>query len=362
MEEFIVYDLPYSTSDLEQLSKLLRDVDPIIAAWDNDNFDRYKFLFYAEQRDIHHRECRALLDLNIIADVVHLCERRRASESMRRTAALLAFLIVTDTLFDVGPGSTEFLQKHDGELANKNVRLFHLADNVNPRAYADIALGRREALGEADIPSGVPENKPFEPKMHYNWDLHYIALLKLTLISFGRGSGVAKFLEYLEWMWKDFMFSSPSFVFAAIYLSPKPYPKMIKGIGSGNPEQLIAGLRNATWDLVLAHYWAARTRESVSTDRMWIFCTFDKALRDVASNLLIASNSGTGETKFRELLSRFWPARTSPEILHAYDSYLKRKDAPGRAIKAIKDQRDFLPMIDDLEGQLRLAIRKEVCT
>ncbi len=357
METLIVYNkFPYTNADLMDISKSLHEINPIVTPW--IDFDKYDFLSYAEQRDVHNCQFRAVFDLNLISNAIRLCERKALSESMRHTAGLLAFLIVTDTLFDVGPATAELLHKRGGGPANKNLRLFRLADNVNPGAYADIALGRRDRLSKSEVPKLRASPKRFAPEIHYNWHLHYIALLKLALISRNRGSGQSKLMKYLEWMWRDYMFCSTAFAFAAIYLSPNPYGQMMKGTGSHDSERVLAGIRNATWDLVLAHYWAARVRENFNTGKLWIFCSLDKALREIASNLLIDSESDEAvKRKLNAFLSDYWPAATVPVIMAACDSYMQKRNDANRAFRRIKSQKEFLPFADALEKELVAAAR-----
>jgi hypothetical protein len=357
MLTLIKYKLPYSNSDLLKISDMLRQADPIVTP--RADFDPYNFLAYAEQRDIHKNRFSTLLDLNVISDVVRLCGQQEANESMRNTAALLGFLMVTDTLFDIGLAHTEFLQKHSIAIMRDNIHRFHIADNVDPRAYVDIALGRKTRLENSDIPAVNRNSDHFSPDLHYNWHLHYIELLKLSLITCDGCRSLKKLLQFVDWMWKDFMLSAPATMFAIIYLSPKPHGRMLKNSNSKDPDKVLLGIKNAAWDLVVAHFWTARVIESVNTDTLWLFCSFDRALRKIANNLLCPSDMmEQAEAKFDSLLSEYWPSTNASKISSAYKRYMDNARDPTRAIHRVTDQREFLPLVKQFEDQLRLEVQK----
>ncbi|MCF8054819.1 MAG: hypothetical protein K9K75_06385 [Deltaproteobacteria bacterium] len=299
----LLYKLPYSQYDLCKIQDQLRNVDPIIIPWPDTAFDKYDFLSYAEQHDIDKCRFYALLDLNIIINVARLVGPERpavADEAMKNTAALLAFLAFTDTQFNT---DMAFLEE---SYQNNITSLFSLSGKINPKLYADIALGKKDCLEDKELPNIQKHHfDQRKPKLHCNYYLHYIGVLKvIALEKFHRGTKLTKLLELIKWMWSDFIFSAPLLLFSLVFFSPKRMSRMVKNINHNNPDKVLSGAKNAAWDLVYAHYWVARAQENVGKGNLWIFCTYDRALRTIAGALLQKKLSQLEELE--ELVSSFW--------------------------------------------------------
>ena len=310
MERIIIYDLPFDAPTLHEIEDIVRQAAPIVSP--SSRFDQYSFLEYAKERDIHNSQFHALFDLNVTLNVQRLARLKNADQSMKETAALLSLLIITDTLFEISFGMIEYAQINSESSACEVINLFHVADNVAPNLYADIALNRKSRLLESDLPEIEDSHASFSPVLHYNWHMHYMGLLGLVVLSKGPGRPVDKVCKYLEWMWSDFAFSAPCILFSLIYLSSKTFKGMFKDIGSGKPDLVLNGIRNAAWDLATAHYWSSRVTEAVGSGSIWIFCTFDKALREIATNLLTDCDEQYDLEHISSFVSSYWSSERAP--------------------------------------------------
>lgn len=356
MEKLILYDLPINQPDLMQVCAMLREENPLVSPW--HGFDTYNFLAYMREYELYGSRFKAFLDLNVVSNAVRLCNGQVANNSMRKTAALLAFLLISEVDLEIGLAHTEFLQKSNQELMAKNIHNFHIISSINPSVFVDIALGRKEQINPDDLPKIEFDTTPYVPEMHYNWDLHYIALLKLCHLTIDGRRSSDKFKEYIGWMWSDFMFSATCLTFSLIYLSPKPHAKMFKKQNSKKPDEVILGVKNATWDLVMAHYWVARTFDSKGTNTGWIFSTFDKSLREIARKILCDEEDEVVGEKFHRFILEYWPENKAREIENVYYSYINNSNAPSRAVKRNSNQQSFLSMVNELETQLRAEVSK----
>ena len=93
---------------------------------------------------------------------------------------------------------------------------------------------------------------------------------------------------------------------------------MFKDIGSGKPDLVLNGIRNAAWDLATAHYWSSRVTEAVGSGSIWIFCTFDKALREIATNLLTDCDEQYDLEHISSFVSSYWPSESTNRIMSRY--------------------------------------------
>lgn len=347
MEQIIIYDLPFNAPTLHEIENIIRQAGPIVSPF--NRFDQYNFLEYAKERDVHNSQFHALFDLNVTLNVLRLARLKVADQSMRETAALLSLLIITDTIFEISFGMIEYAQRNSESSSCESINLFRAADNVSPSIYADIALNRKTRLIESDLPKIKNNHVSFNPEVHYNWHMHYMGLLGLVVLNKGSGRPVDKVCKYLEWMWSDFVFSAPCILFSLIYLSNKTFKGMFKDIGSGKQDLVLNGIRNAAWDLATVYYWSSRVTETVASENIWIFCTFDKALREIASNLITNCDEQYDIESISYFLSSYWSNESTNRIIDRYcDLNSKAKD-PCRRINQVATQKDLLAKIPELE-------------
>ena len=115
--------------------------------------------------------------------------------------------------------------------------------------------------------------------------MYYTFALKIFLLANSKISRKEKIKRFISWSWEDFLFSATATTFALVFFS-EIYGKMLKGVKSNNPEKILKGIKNATWDMTIASYWSEKNVKRKVTDPHYIFCTGDKALREVAILLL----------------------------------------------------------------------------
>jgi hypothetical protein len=358
MEQLFMFDFPVSNYDIQKLSEFLRDCDPIVSIWKRTKFDPYDLMSYLREHHIHNNRFFALTDLNIVSNGARLALGKPATDTMRQTAGLMAFMSLSGTTFDVGIAHVERGQRHNSDDLDLHADLFYTADNLHPQILVDIALGRLDLVPDSDKPfvsrtMPVPESTP-----HENVEIMYIGLLKVCEIYLGGTRSLRGYKALMDWMWSDFMFSTPLFLFAGIFFSHTPHKGMLKGIGSRNLERILRGIRNATWDLSMLHLFASRVVDPNSD--LWILCSLDKGLRDIAKYLVVTGDltPTTYHSRRMNFLTEYWSDKDALEICTHFDGLQDDSNNPKRRRKQIQEQREFLELIPYLEKQVGKLVSK----
>ncbi|MBC7948840.1 MAG: hypothetical protein H7Y42_13205 [Chitinophagaceae bacterium] len=107
---------------------------------------------------------------------------------------------------------------------------------------------------------------------------------------------------------------------------------------------------NAAWDLATAHYWSSRVTEAVGSGSIWIFCTFDKALREIATNLLTDCDEQYDLEHISSFVSSYWPSESTNRIMSRYGDLNRKAKDPCRRINQVATQKDLLAKIPELES------------
>lgn len=141
----------------------------------------------------------------------------------------------------------------------EELSFFRSADNANPQILIDIALGRSNSLPANELCSVKTSRfTALKGDDIHRWKLHYGLTLKIAAIEQSGGNDDKKVREYLEWIYRDYVFLASAVIFGIIYFSRQRIRKMLKGLNSGEIEKVKRGLRNAAWDMTLAHYWSKK--------------------------------------------------------------------------------------------------------
>jgi hypothetical protein len=107
--------------------------------------------------------------------------------------------------------------------SNLPVRQFRLADNLDTKYWADLAIGRIEKLSIPNSElSALPNNAEeidFEMRLR-RWLRNYIILLKLAELELRGLNRIERITKLSTWMYEDFIIGGPGLMFAIYYLAP----------------------------------------------------------------------------------------------------------------------------------------------
>jgi len=153
----------------------------------NDPYDILEYL-KATARGI---EVRALLDRNLTSRAIRLVHGvtidhgQHDSRATRIAAACMAFLIAADITIEPNVSLYEAAENTVGWATN-DILWFRRADHVDPRAYADVALGRASQIPENAckdavqcVPDGAVTAIDLSAELRH-WRCHYCTLLKIA--------------------------------------------------------------------------------------------------------------------------------------------------------------------------------------
>ena len=125
---------------------------------------------------------------------------------------------------------------------------------------------------------------------------------------------------------------------------------MIKHLNSGNVVGTAKGLRNATWDMAIADYWAKKAIERKEHGEFWFLCTADKALKEISTFLASSYKSEQDlAAKTNSLFVKYLGHTGGNKIYDYYLSLVSSSNNPNRKINKLKSTRALYPFVDDLE-------------
>jgi len=354
--------LPVNQHDLFSIEQILRSADIIRTGIGKDDFDQYSTLSYQEQIQHYDTKFYALLDRNIMTDVISIVrgtpiiqDRTRGGNSRILTSALMCFLLASDTMLDPTIALYEFAdstESGDYIQANEELSLFESAHKVAPQIYADLALGRTEELKGEYIPP-ISDDPVKITEDFYKWRLHYGFILKLALLELSNISPLQKIKNYIHWMWKDYFFGAVASVFATIYFSDKRRKDMLKKLKSGDKQKVLEGLRNATWDIITLDYWSRKFLSQKKQNKFWIFCTADIVLKEIAN--CIITTSVTDDKRLNSLEAIFinyFGKKHGQELSSFYIKLNQARDDSNRRFKGPKSTDELHSLVTEMKCEL----------
>lgn len=355
--DYVAVHIQINSNDLKGIEQIIRERDIIRSAYSKDLFDQYSLGDYLKQIHLHESKFTALLDRNIFSDIIAVAKNtgKEATTITQKTAcALLAFLQLSDSLIEPGMAIHEHIDSGHYEQARNELSLFRTIDSIHPQTFIDLALGRINS-----IPSNPLNFLKVDPIQKlkgediHNWKLHYGLALKLACIEMTRGKPYEKIEVFLKWMYSDYIFSTPALNFALIYFSDKRIKNMFKNLNCGNGDKLIKGIRNAAWDMTVAHYWMTKAIENRENGDLWFLCTEDKALKVIA-NFMVSTYDSDEELKekSKSLFLKYLGKKEGTRAYALYNSFSSNLNNGTRKINILKSTKALYPFVEDLEKKL----------
>lgn len=280
------YNLPITNSDFCKLLDFLKKFNPYIS-YQLYEEDLYHYPFFIENNVI------ALLDRNIVSRVAKLALGKEIPKSERESykvaSAIMAFLIITDSLIEP---SVSLHELHNNLITEteKELIAFRIGDNLHPQIYLDILLDRINKIRSKDI--AIASKKiNLDEKISNNfvsntndWKLKYLyTLVAVTIKKDESMNPGEQFLKAINWMFDEALFDFVVYIFFLIFFSNKKQEKIIKKINSSNKRKLKDGIQNAAWDLSYLQY--LKNKSSSNDGYIYVFATNDKLLKFIGCSL-----------------------------------------------------------------------------
>ncbi len=330
--------------DIDEIERLNSNVRSIVSPFSEEEFDPYAIKSYLFQSRGFGHNIYCILDSNITAEISSLVGYPDLTKRATKNALiLLTFLQLAEVDIDPGISITEYNTTSENPDSIQRLHNFRLVDNLPPEHLVDIVLGRTEVL---NIWLSKYDKEPhcFQPYESasdvHHWDMYYTFALKICLIANTNRSRKEKIKDFISWIWSDFLFSATAITFAFVFFSDS-YGKMLKGVKSKNPEKVMKGIRNATWDMTIVSYWAEKNVKREVTDPHYIFCTEDKALREVAILLLGQTDIEGKSERLRYIMDSALSKKDINEIVEHHDKHESNMECKTRKINLVPDRRKY---------------------
>jgi hypothetical protein len=344
--DYIAVHIQTDPNDLMLIEEILREKDIIRSVYSKDIFDQYSLGDYLEQIHVHESRFTALLDRNIFSDIIAVAQKT--------ACALLAFIQLADGLFEPGMAIYEYIDSGHYEQAINELSLFRVVDNIPPQTLINLALGRINSIPSKFLNSQKMYSiKEMKGDDIHRWKVHYGFTLKLASIEIAGGKPYEKIEAFIKWMYKDYFFSSSAVVFGLIYFSEKRIAKMVKNLNCGDSDKFIKGIRNAAWDMTVAHYWAKQAIDNRVRGNLWLLCTEDKALKEVATFMASTYDSADDlKDKSKAMFLNYLGKKEGTKAYDLYNSFVSKRDDCARRINILKSTKALYPVVEDLEKEL----------
>lgn len=348
--------MPFSHSDINKIEQIIRKKDIIRFVYSDHSFDQYSIRAYLEKEYVHNSKFGAIFDRNIFSNIIEVARNggnKKITATQKAACALLAFFQISEVAIEPNMAFYEYTDSGHYEKSLDQLSLFRAIDNLNPQMLIDIALGRRNIVPPEMLHVKVDESvakKKGEQLRH--WKMYYGCILKLACIETIGGKSVDKLKCFLEWMHNEYIFLYIPLVFALIFFSNKRFPGMIKDLNGQKKEKILRGLRNATWDIMVAHLWSKKTTERES-GLFWLLCTEDNALKKIVKYLALTYDSPEELEQFLKALFReYLGDKQWKQVYQMHINFEKNRDDRSRKINNMEPSKDLYADIDRLEEEL----------
>ena len=327
MPAFYQFPMPIPISDLSRIEDMIREAgimtifDPTVEPVDAS--------LYRLQRASSKTECRALIDLNVLKDILSVARQgdRRSQDARRLGAALIAFCQCADIEIEPSVALHES-PKH----WRKELQLFRGIDNAETQDLVKVAMGEIEQIPAKQLPSIQLNDLPAEmPNRLRGHAAIQTAMLKIALIGRSGGRTSKKLEHFMNWCFDEYLFSREAIHLALFHLTGNsPYP-ILKKTSAQSPDDRMSALDNAVWDLILVRTWVQRVTEQKERNLIWILCTRDKGLQRLAREMVIVNPDSDGVAKHLEsMFLRAGGKASARKLLRQYQNLMGRADDQNR--------------------------------
>jgi hypothetical protein len=284
------YRFPVSVEDHNEITRMLRAGKVFAPSFVPQNdADVYDPLVYRRESLQHDTTTILLADRNVVTRWLALLSGRASLPQDRLAAAIMVFAHSANILVEPSLALYEATVVGESEATKQELAQFRIADNLDIKHWADVAMGRKRNLSVADIelPAIRNESKAIDFEMRLRrWVRNYIILLKLAELELKGLNRTRQITELATWMYQDFIIGGPALMFAIHYLTPNSERSgLLKNLRSPDRERAVRGIRNASWDVTLLSEWIRRAGEQKQTNTLTLLCSLDRKLLDLGRML-----------------------------------------------------------------------------
>jgi len=349
------HQFPFCTDQVDRLQELLVKMAPFVANLPQPS-DMYNLEVFLTHHAIGGSRISALLDRNLFSRILDMAKGKNVDTSKTSVvaAATMAFLIAAKVEIEFNICIYEGISStRDRPTPDEEIKIFHIANNIHPTEYAEIALGNstrisKKSLDDAQttVSNNQASRKEFVDKPLTEWKRHRLILTKIVLLE--RDTSLAR-LEKLkalfQWSMEASFHDEMAIVFATIYFSENRPGKMFKKALSGFSNRCKKSIENTSWDLTYVSYWVRWSRSD--HEKTWMFCSYDHVLLDIARARL-------SDTR-RSLFAKYWESADDVnQIISGFEEVENSIKMEGERRR--RDVSDRHQRIDQLQASLDLLL------
>lgn len=305
--------LRYPKDDLDEIERLVRENDSFVALLTGEIYGLQNYLLPSRLNNF-----TAMLDRNVYTRITALVRGQEipshAREDYRWAAAVVAFCQIANIEFQYGSSLQEYASLKGGESAVSDFKCFRRADNCDPKAFIDFALGRTAALDLSSVedlppPMLVPTAQKFEAPI-YEFRVNYILALKIALLDLEKAPPEQRMLKFIDWMDNEFFLGAAALQFANLLFSPTRMKGMLK-------KRSQSDIRNVAWDLALVQSWRRFAIDGERLSKPVLLISRDKVVKFISKRLMASEKA-----EFKGYLVDQWnPTKAKGELI--FERYLE---------------------------------------
>lgn len=289
--------LPFDKEDLDFISNLVRKNESFVALVEGDLYAIHQYHLPSKFSNF-----KAIIDRNVYTRILAVLRRQsiasHALDDHRWAAAVLAFCQIAEITFNYGSSLQEYASIKGGAAAVADMKAFHQADNCDPKAWIDFAVGRVSYLDVSSIedlqePVDMPLSARFEAPI-YEFRVNYILALKIVDLSYDKSPPEKVMMSFLTWMKDEFILGAGATHFANLLLSPARMKGMLK-------KRTIRDAQNIAWDFAILQDWRRSALAGAQGSEPVLLITRDKVLKFMAKRLFASDFE-----EYRNLLIEPW--------------------------------------------------------
>lgn len=340
------FELPIPTEDLDLVQDMIRNAG-LLTIFDASK-DPADALLYRNEETIWKTESRALIDLNVLKDILSVARPgdRRSPDARKLGAAFVAFCQCANISIDPAIALHESPKSWREEL-----QLFRSIDNAETSDLVKVALGELEQIPLGCLQEFQIEDLPREmPERLRGHAALQTAMLKIALIGRTRDTTFRKLESFMDWSYHEYLFSREALHLALFHLTGNSPDPILKKTCAQSPNDRLAALDNAVWDLILVRNWVQSVGEQATLNRIWILCTRDKGLQRLAQEMMIA-NAGDGDVAkhLEGMFLRACGPRDAKKLYGHYQQLMRQAEDRNRP----SNKPGFDMYCEQLNGSLR---------
>lgn len=285
-------------------------------------------LVYAQQ--VENRTFIVLPDRNLVSRMAQVARDGRPARwdpPNRMACDLMAFAQAMNLLIEPSIAFHELAHRSGNPTALEELSWFRAADRGAAHEWIDLSQGyvSHVKLGASEPPPSQDLAFPLK-----RWRRNYVAALKLAELELGLDTPLSKGLEFLRWMYEEFIIAGPAAISGLFYLAPRmAHRSLMKRLRSSDREIALAGIRNAAWDITHLSEFIRHVKAADLEKRRVFLATADRDLAGIAPALFAGLNEGDAPT-LASLLQFKWPEDDARRLQLVLKLYIDKNDAPER--------------------------------